>query len=83
MCVFALLFGNVTFAMMTPKTIRGCVTYHPYVFLYQRMQWSRTLTVDLISSIKVFSLNLSAQLTTSCLGNRNLLDGLLYQVVCF
>ena len=25
MCVFALLFGNVAFALMTPKTIRGCV----------------------------------------------------------
>ena len=25
-CVCALLFGNVTFALITPKTIRGCVT---------------------------------------------------------
>ena len=54
MCVFALSFGNVTFALMTPKTIRGCVT--PKV---SPLHISRTknaivqLTGDLITSVQI------------------------------
>ena len=53
MYVFALSFGNVAFALTTPKMIRGHVIMdlsHPQFFPCKRMHWS--LTVDLINSIK-------------------------------
>ena len=54
--VFALSFGNVAFALTTPKTIRGCVTAMHFKDLsYPRFVRIRecivpTLTVNLISS---------------------------------
>ena len=52
MCVFEMSFGNVTFALMTPKTIRGCVTWSPLRFCRTNNALVQ-LTVDLITSIKV------------------------------
>ena len=51
MCVCALSFGNVVFALMTPKIIRGCVTVTclTYVFPYKGMHSPN----DLINLIEV------------------------------
>ena len=52
MCVYALSFGNVAFALTTPKTTRGCViaaTYLTYVFPYKGMHSPN----DLINLIEV------------------------------
>ena len=52
MCVLALSFGNVAFALTTPKTIRGCVTVASCLTLKFSMQNNAIvqLTVDLIKA---------------------------------
>ena len=78
MYVVVLSFENVTFALTTPKTIRGCVVVdlsYPQFFPCKRMHWS--LTVNLIASIKVqlrvFSLKFVLIEATSTCSNGNLI----------